>query len=69
MYFNHKQSDQQMLNTLITKSLNMSQEVANAKIERKEREMGFGGLGGLGVLGGLGGFGGRMMEMGMSGRR
>lgn len=58
MYFYHKESNQEQLNALITKALNMSQEVNNTKVERKET--GMGGSGGM--------FGGMIGMMGM-GRR
>ena len=61
MYFNHKESDQEKLNTMITKAFNMSEEVVTCKIERREldmggmRFMGMGGGGRRGIGGGLGG--------------
>ncbi len=65
MYFNHKESDQEKLNSLITKALSMSQEVYSTKIEKREpvgmgafRMGGMGGFGSMG-LGGMEMFGGR----------
>ena len=57
MYFNHKESNQEKLNSMITKALEMSREVVDCKIEKKER-----GMGGMGM-------GGMMGMMGMMGRR
>jgi hypothetical protein len=54
MYFNHKESDQEKLNSLISLAMNMSEEVSNCKTERKERDT-FGGrnfkMGGFGSSG------------------
>ena len=65
MYFNHREHDQEKLNNLITKAFNMSQEVSNCRIERKEGGMGgMGRMRGMGGMGGMGGFGGMMDMMG-----
>lgn len=72
MYFNHKESDQEKLNSLVTKAFNMSEEVVTCKVERKESDhmggmrmgggRGMGGMGGMGdMLGMLGGMMGRRM--------
>ena len=67
MYFNHKESDQEKLNTMITKAFNMSEEVVTCKIERRELDMGgmrFMGMGGgRRGMGGIGGLGGNLMEL------
>lgn len=53
MYFNHKESTQDKLNSLITLAMNMSEEVSSCKIERKEHDI----LGGRGSkMGGFGSF-------------
>jgi|LakMenEpi03Aug12_release.lakeMendotaPanAssembly.Ray.scaffolds.fasta_scaffold3709725_1 hypothetical protein len=38
MYFNHKESTQEKLNTLITLAMNMSEEASSCRIERKEHD-------------------------------
>lgn len=75
MYFNHKNSDQEKLNDMITKAFNMSEEVVTCKIDRKESDMArfkpMMGGGGRGPRG-FGGMGmGGMMDMmsGMMGGR
>ena len=48
MYFNHKEANQDKLNTMITKAFNMSEEVVGCRIERREPG-GMGGMGGMGM--------------------
>lgn len=53
MYFNHKESDQEKLNSLISLAMSMSEEVSNCRIEKSEHD-----VGGRGMK--IGGFGGGM---------
>jgi len=59
MYFNHKESDQEKLNSLITLAMNMSEEVSSYKIEKKERDTSGGRSFKMGGFGSSG-FGSRM---------
>jgi hypothetical protein len=60
MYFNHRESDQEKLNNLITLAMNMSEEIKNTRVVRKERDV----MEGRGLnMGGLLGLGGRGMGL------